>query len=151
MANDPADMSDEEFATAMRIQNDYLRKQLGAIAKLPPSRRKKYIDHEIRCVRCGDPVVQVISLEPYRVVRYRRTETEAEVRLDDRWMFFPIADDEPRNEGPDLRVGGVLWSVGGGGPVHRLYSVCRCAQHEFTLPEVLGRTGRTSTTRPTHG
>jgi hypothetical protein len=77
-------------------------------------------------------VIQVLTLYPYRVVRHRGTTPEQRsIRLDNRWMFFPIADDEI---GTDTEL---------------VFSACRCTGlHQFTLRAILGRQGDNSTVRP---
>ncbi len=106
-------------------QTNALRLQLQALDALPRSRRRAWIHHEIRCKDCGDPVIQVMDTRPYRTVRSRKI---IDGRLDKRWMFVPIHDDDA---GADNE-----WVFAG----------CRCRSHEFTMKDILGRPGRSSTT-----
>lgn len=52
-----------------RTQTDYLRSQLAALRHIPAQRWKKYRLLEVVCRRCGDSILEVIDLEPYRVIR----------------------------------------------------------------------------------
>ncbi len=146
-------MNEEQWERECAAQTSYLAAQLRALDKRPIQRRKAFVEHEIRCAGCGDPVVQVLALDPYRVLRYRSVELSREslpadmnpraraeamarrkrsIRLDRDWLFFPIAegDAEP---GRQLVQGS-----------------CRCrGQHNFTLAGILQREGNRSTSRPT--
>lgn len=148
-------MTDVEWERERAAQNAYLSAQLLALGKRPFHRRKQFIQHEIRCSGCGDLLVQVLTLDPYRVVRHRGTAPDQSefpadmdpkqralemamrqrsIRLEKDWMFFPIGDDEPRADADSSFV----------------LSTCRCTQaHRFTLRDILERPGRKSTSRPT--
>lgn len=140
-----------DFQDEMAAQNDYLRSQLTALTKGGRERMKRFVQHEIRCQRCGDPVVQIVETVPYRVIRYRTISDgptsgarlqkwldggdyepgPTQVRLDPRWKFFPIADDEH------------------GDPRLMIPAACSCAQFRFTLQNILSRGGSHSTAKPT--
>lgn len=146
-------MNDEEWQREYAAQTAYLAAQLRALDNRPIQRRKAFINHEIRCASCGDPIVQVIALDPYRVVRYRGTEPDSEqypvdmdpkaravamarrkrsIRLEHSWLFFPIGEDEAD------------------GDKHLVEASCRCTQqHVFTLAGIVGRPGKRSTSKPT--
>lgn len=138
-------MSDEQFFEELRAQNDYLRKQLTALNQGPAKRRVKFVEHAVYCAGCDDLLVEIIRLHPYRIVRYRRAD-RTDHRLDPGWQFHPISNDEPR-PGKRLHVSDSLWSIDGAAVEH-IRAVCRCSQHEFTLPEILDR-GRRSSSHPT--
>lgn len=149
-------MDDAQYDAEMRTQNDYLRSQLLALAKKDRKIRLRFINHEIRCAGCGDIVIQVVALDPYRVIRYRRTELELDeqilpadvlpvdrarmmadrkrsIRLDSEWSFTPIPDE------PDTRVRQLV------------FAACRCTgRHTFTVAGILARAGNKSTAKPAH-
>lgn len=135
----------DDFLEEVRAQNDFLRKQLTALNQGPAKRRSKFVEHAIYCDGCDDLLVEVIRLHPYRIVRYRHAD-QTNHRLDPRWQFHPISNDEPGSGNP-LYVAGALWSIDGG-PVEHVVAVCRCSQHDFTLFEILKR-GRRSSSHPT--
>lgn len=146
-------MNEEQWEREYAAQTAYLAAQLRALDNRPIRRRKAFIDHEIRCAGCGDPLVQIVSLDPYRVIRYRsvglsldtlpadmdlhaRAEAMAmrkrSIRLEHDWLFFPIAE----HNDDDAR--------------HLVQGSCRCTgQHNFTLSGILQRKGKRSTSRPT--
>ena len=90
-----SDMSDEEFERSRHAQNEWLRKQLVALGKKPRKTREKYIDHEVRCAHCSDVVIQVMSLDPYRIVRYRVVDVDADGKRHLEWKFTPIRTSQP--------------------------------------------------------
>ncbi len=57
----------------MHKQNDYLRRQLHALERGSPERRRKFQLLLIRCAGCGDVLVEVMQTDPYPVIRFRRT------------------------------------------------------------------------------
>jgi hypothetical protein len=146
-------MNEDQWQREYAAQTAYLAAQLQALSRRPIQRRKAFIDHEIRCTGCGDPIVQVISLDPYRVVRYRGVKPDLEeyppdmepaaraiamsrrsrsIRLEQDWQFFPIAEGE------------------GDADNHLVQAACRCTQqHTMTLGGILRRDGKRSTARPT--
>ena len=141
---DPDDWN-SEYAT----QTDWLAAQLNALRSRPMSRRKKFINHTIRCAGCGDAVVLRVSLDPYLVIEYRRAEPDREllptdptarlaamgdhqrsIRLDKDWLFSPVSDSDKDS-------------------AHPLYAMCRCTgQHAFTVGGILNRKGDKSTSTP---
>jgi hypothetical protein len=147
-------MTDDEWEREYQIQTDYLAMQLRALMTRPIKTRKSYIFHQIRCAGCGDVLVQVVDLVPYRVIRYRGSTSDEQllpadmdpreralamaarkrsIRLDKNWMFFPVGEHDA-DERP-----------------HLVQAMCRCTQgHQFTLRAILDRGRGQSTARPTH-
>ena len=134
-----SDVSDEElFERSRHAQNEWLRNQLIALGKKPRKTREKHIDHEVRCADCSDVVIQVMSLDPYRIVRYRVVDVAADGKRHLEWKFTPIPD-EPARSG---RFGADRQYV---------ITTCRCTrEHTFTLGGILDRAarGRKSTITP---
>lgn len=134
----------------MAEQNDMIRAQLDALDKGGRKWLKRCLLHEIRCSRCGDPLVQLVDLKPYRVVRFRQItqgdgaqlskwidsgiyeSTPDPVRLDPWWKFFPIAANEPVDDS---------WLI---------FPACRCGQFELSMRGVLSRRGTSSTATPSN-
>jgi hypothetical protein len=146
-------MDDEEFEAELRAQQDYLRSQLEALAKRSRKVRQRFIKHEIWCAGCDSLVLQVMDLDPYRVIRYRDTQPHEQVppvdihpaerarihsrrkpslRLDDAWKFIPIGDEAESDKSP-------------------VFAACVCTRrHTFTVAGILARAGRRSTVKPAH-
>lgn len=131
-------MSYEDLLTEMAKQNDHLRQQLLALAKLGTTKRRQYQLVELRCGRCGDVLLEVMRTDPYATFRYRRTvdhpsvetlpvDADLEARLSQMrekveqirrgpWTFYPIDDPIPEH----------------GDPRRLLSCSCSCARHKFS-------------------
>lgn len=62
---------DAKWEAEKRIQDDYLRSQLAALRNGPGRRWRSFRVLEMRCGNCGDAILEVMSLDPYRVVYVR--------------------------------------------------------------------------------
>lgn len=107
----------DNFEQEMALQNDYLRKQLHALQKLPTKQRLKYVRLTIMCAPCQEVVLEVVGTEPYPVVRYRQTTRHPNTSFpaatapvsdwighartagpsvrQDEWSFYPVPNPTP--------------------------------------------------------
>jgi hypothetical protein len=138
----------------------WLKAQLYAINKLPYSKRRDYIEHEIRCANCDSVVVQVVTLKypdpdetDCRVIRSRASET-LPLDLPDPGGMLPaehgrLAAAAVSGRPTSYRAGEWRFEIAtpddGSG---RCYTQCKCAHHDFTTAGILARQGRRSTAKP---
>ncbi len=135
-------MNDPDQMQAMLDQNDYLRQQLHALAKGTTKRRRRFLLAVLRCVRCGDVLLEVVDLVPYPVVRHRRTEVHpgagafpdhgsvqeitayfkaaGELIRQGEWVFYPIPSPVPPVGDAEMTI----------------RTACRCRQVNLTEAEV---------------
>lgn len=64
-------MTDDDFETKLRDQNDRIREQLAALEAGPPKRLRSFTSLEVVCSDCGEPLFSVVETRPYRALRYR--------------------------------------------------------------------------------
>ena len=132
-------MAGDDWQRHYDEQTASLRAQLAALAVGPAARRRRFRRLEYVCGRCGETVLEVMQLHPWKVLRFRRTEQhpaadppstgdpQAYARFlseggrplrRGEWTFYPLADSEP-----DRRAGAVVPAA------------CRC--RDRTLPEAM--------------
>jgi len=143
---DGADQSPAEaydsWRAEMRVQNDYLRRQIQALRHGPRARWRKFRLLEVVCGRCGDLLVEVMDTDPFPTLLSRRPvqhpdtpspsdsattqeriailkQSKPSIRRDDGWRLTPIsANFKPAS---DESAGSAL-----------VIAVCSCRQVEVT-------------------
>lgn len=108
----------DDYFVEMRVQNEYLWRQLDALRKAPKKTWRRHRRHEVVCGGCGRTLVEVMDTRPYPIVLHR-TPRPAGPGAAHGWGWFPISDPPPAADTEQARRG-------------ILVSVCDCQQ--VTLP-----------------
>lgn len=130
-------MTTNEWNHEYETQTNYLRQQLDALHHRGSSTWRKFRLLEYVCQKCGDTVLEVMELDPYKVLRYRdvtgppsATSLPRGASVQDHidlmrsrgprirrgeWKFVPLADDLDEDPPPTL-----------------VSTACRCSQAQFT-------------------